>query len=330
MLNLDTTMFEFGELTSYVNRQPFKPGLAGTLFQNNTSGISVTTALIDQQDGVLEIVNDVARGSAPQQATAPSRQAPVALVAKHMPLERVINASDFQGVRVLGSDNELETLESVRNRYLDQMLAAHAITLEQQRVDAIKGTLTNSATGPVDLYAKFGKSRIEVEMELDTAGVIARDRVIDFVEAAEEELGALSVDGYDVICGTQFFRSLVEHKSVKESFARWQEGAALRGDMRSGFSFAGANFVAYRGSIGGQKIIGDHEAYVCPRADIYNTRFSPADMVEAANTIGLPSYSKAEEMPYGRGIKLLVESNPISWVSRPQAIIKLHRHKAPA
>lgn len=329
MLGIDTTMFKFGELTEYVNRKPFVPGAAGVLFQGNTEGILTSTALIDQSDGVLEIVTDRARGTAAQQATAPGRQAPVALITRHLPLERTIKASDFQGVRMLGSDNELEVLETVRNKYLDQMLASQAITLEQQRVDAIKGRLTNSATGPIDLYAAFGKTRIEVEMELDNAKS-PRDRVIDFIEASEDELGAMAVDGYDVLCGSAFFRSLIEHKEIKEAYARWQEGAALRGDMRAGFTYGGANFIAYRGKVGSTALIDPNEAYACPRADIFATRFAPGDFVEAANAMGLPAYSKAEEQEFGRGIKLLVESNPISFVTRPKAVIKLHRQKKPA
>lgn len=325
MLNLnDTNLFEMSELTAYVNKTPFVPGAAGALF-TDVEGIATTTAVIDQRNGVVELITDRARGSAAQVAGNEGRGA-VAIVTKHFPLEKTIAPSDFQNIRVFGSDNELETLETIRNRRLDDMLKSHALTLEHQRIEAIRGVLTNSASGPIDLYAAFGESQSTVGMALGTAGTKVRDKVLDAIEASEEAMGAEFVSGYTVLCGKSFFRSFVEHQAVKAAYELWQNGAALRDDVRSGFSFAGANFVAYRGKVDGVSLIEDDAAYLCPIADIYKTRFAPGNFIETANTLGLPAYAKAEIADFGRGITLLTESNPISFVSRPGAIVKLFQN----
>lgn len=332
MLNTDEqNLFEMSEMTAHVNVDPFVPNQIGELFQGDTEGVSTTTVLIDSREGNIEIVNDTVRGSAPQQAKAINNGNPVALVAKHMPLERVISPSEFQNVREFGSDGDrLATLESVRNKYLKQMKDSHALTLEQQRVQAIKGTLLNSTGGPVDLYAAFGASQIEVEMNLDNASTDVRSRVMDAKEASEESLGDLFVPGSKVPCGRAWFRSFVEHENVREAYQRWQDGAALRSDVRQGFVFGDVEFFQYRGSVDGTPLIGDNEAFLLPQANIYKTRFAPGHFAEAANTIGLPMYAVSKELDYGRGIGLLTESNPISFVSRPQAIIKLHRNTVAA
>ncbi len=45
----------------------------------------------------------------------------------------------------------------------------------------------------------------------------------------------------------EFFDALTSHQKVKEAYERWQEGAALRDDMRSEFTFCGITFEEYRG-----------------------------------------------------------------------------------
>lgn len=70
----------------------------------------------------------------------------------------------------------------------------------------------------------------------------------------------------------------------------------LRNDPRGGFLFGGAFGEEYRGKVGSQAFIADDEAYLVPEgvADLFITRFAPADYMETANTLGLPKYAKQE------------------------------------
>lgn len=326
MINLDSgDLFEMSALTGYVNNVPYIPSAAGALF--SSTGIATTTAVLDARDGSVELIADRARAAAPAQQGLEGRQS-VAVVTKHFALEKTISAEEFQNIRVFGSDSQLDTIETVRNRYLDDMVKAHQLTLEHQRVDAIKGMLTNSATGDIDLHTAFGAMPEEVEFNLSTNSTKVRNRVMDAVEASEDAMGADMVSGYVAFVGKEFFRSLVEHSNVKSAYERWQDGAALRDDMRMSFVFAGVEFVSYRGKVNGAPLIADDEGFLCPKADIYKTVFAPGSFIETANTIGLPQYAKAHMDDYGRGIKMLVESNPVSFVTRPASVIKLHKDTA--
>lgn len=53
--------------------------------------------------------------------------------------------------------------------------------------------------------------------------------------------------GVHGLVSPEFFDALMSHSKVKEAYERWQEGAALRDDMRSGFTFGGITFEEYRG-----------------------------------------------------------------------------------
>lgn len=197
-------------------------------------------------------------------------------------------------------------------------------------MEAIKGVLTNSASGNVDLYGAFGETQTAIGMALGTTGTKVRDKVLDAVEASEEAMGAELVEGYVAICGKGFFRAFVEHASVKAAYDLAAASNAFVDDVRGGFNFGGVTWAAYRGKVGGVSMVEDDVAYLCPRADIYKTRFAPGNFIETANSIGLPAYAKAEIADFGRGITLLTESNPISFVSRPGAVIKLYQNAVPS
>jgi hypothetical protein len=66
-------------------------------------------------------------------------------------------------------------------------------------------------------------------------------------------------------------------------------------------------------------------AYLVPLGipDLFVTSFAPADFVETANTPGQPLYAKAELLSMGRGIRIESQSNPVSIVTRPRAVVKL-------
>ena len=100
----------------------------------------------------------------------------------------------------------------------------------------------------------------------------------------------------------------------------------LRADNRKGFEVVEGVFLrSYaKGKVGSVSFIDPAESFLAPVADgLYETRYAPADTIDFANTIGIPTYVVPEVMEYGRGIKLLVESNVVSWVNRPRAIVRI-------
>ena len=131
-----------------------------------------------------------------------------------------------------------------------------------------------------------------------------------------------------------FFDKLVTHANVKDAYRLWNEGIALRSDMRGGFPFAGVTFEEYAGEAsipdgnGGwitQPFIADGEGHAFPLGtlDTFATYYAPADFNETVNTLGQPLYAKQEPRKFDRGTDLHTQSNPLPICHRPGLLIKV-------
>jgi hypothetical protein len=321
-------LFSFTSLTSAVNAIPYVPQELQTWLPWNAEGVETTSVVIESQDGVLTLIPAVPRGAPASQDREGARKA-FSLLVPHYPRERTIMASSIQGVRQFGSDSELETVEAKIAQAQAQMVRQHESTWEFGRACAITGVLKNAdGSTLIDLNAAQGVVQNQYDIDFATATTDVKDELIVAKERSEDEQSAdTPANGYALIAGRAMFHTISRHASLKTAFDRWRDGQALRADNRFGGMIIGDNITLYsagRGKVGGVTFIADDEAYLCPIAPgMYQTRFAPADTVEAANTTGLPLYSMSDPLPYGRGVKILTESNAISYTTTPRAIIKI-------
>lgn len=128
----------------------------------------------------------------------------------------------------------------------------------------------------------------------------------------------------------EFFDALTSHDSVKAAYDRWQDGLALRSDLRSGFTFAGITFEEYSGeaSDGEDNVhrfiaAGEGHAFPLGTVDTFATYFAPADFNETANTLGQPLYAKQEPRKFERGTDIHTQSNPLPMCHRPAVLVKV-------
>ena len=136
--------------------------------------------------------------------------------------------------------------------------------------------------------------------------------------------------GVHALVSSEFFDALTGHAKVKEAFERWQEGAALRNDLRSGFTYGGITFEEYRGQATDpdgnvRRFIAPKEGHAFPMGtlDSFVTYFAPADFNETVNTLGRPLYAKQEPRRFDRGTDLHTQSNPLPMCLRPGVLVKL-------
>lgn len=328
MLNdvFNSDLFSFTSLTSAVNNIPYTPQGLAALLPWNEQGVATVSVVVEEKDGVLTLVPTAPRGAPATQATKGSRKARSFLV-PHYPFESSILAAEVQGVRVFGSDNALETVEQKRGEKLAEMSTSQAATMEYARAGAITGKLLDADGSTLyDWHSEFGVAQNTKVVALGTATTKVVTKLIEAKEQSEDELGSAIANGYVLVCGRTIFHEFVGHPTIEKAYERWQDGAALRADNRGGFKIADdITLVSYgRGKVGSTKFVADDEAYLCPVVPgLYQTRFAPADNIEAANTIGLPMYASAEVMKHGKGVELLVESNHLSYCEKPRSIIKI-------
>ena len=149
--------------------------------------------------------------------------------------------------------------------------------------------------------------------------------------AIEDNLKGEFMTGVHCLCSPEFFEKLIAHPKVEKAYENFQQGAILRDDVRTGFTFGGITFEEYRGQANdpetgdARRFIAAGEAHAFPLGtlDTFGTYFAPADFNETVNTLGQPLYAKQEPRKFDRGTDLHTQSNPLPMCHRPGVLVKL-------
>ena len=244
-----------------------------------------------------------------------------------------MSKKNIQNSRAFGSETELQQLEAEVTSRLDDLVPMHEATLEYHRVNALQGILLDAdGSTLLNLFTEFGLTQQTLDVAFSSASTEVRDRLVAAKRLSESALGGLVVSDYIGLCSSGWLDSLCSHATVKDTL-KYQQGQTLQSDLRNGFRFADIQFEEYRGavtipdSVGGgtATFIPANTAWLVPKADIFVTRFAPADYEETVNTVGLPRYAKMANDPSGlnKYRTINTQSNAISLCLRPDAVIKL-------
>ena len=249
----------------------------------------------------------------------------------HIPHDDVVLPEEVQGIRAFGSETELQAMANVITDHLQNMRNKHAITLEHLRMGALKGNILDADGSTLyNLYNEFEITPKTVNFALSTAGTDVKKKCLEVVRHIEDNLCGEFMMGVHCLVSPEFFDALTSHAKVKEAYERWQEGAALRDDMRAGFTFGGITFEEYRGQATDpdgnvRRFIAANEGHCFPvgTSQTFVTYFAPADFNETVNTLGLPIYAKQEPRKFDRGTDLHTQSNPLPLCLRPAVLVKV-------
>jgi hypothetical protein len=322
--------FSLRSLTAAILKAPYKPGRLGEMGHFSESGITTTTAQVEEQDGQLSLIPTSPRGG-PSDTLGTSARRMRAFSVPHLQRESTIVADEVQGVRAFGSESDTQTVQGLVDQRLATLRQMHEVTLEHLRIGALKGLIKDAdgSTTIYNLFTEFGVSQQTQDFNFTTTTLDVRDVCVAVLRAMEDELGGSTYSGAHAFCSPGWFDALIGHKAVKDSF-KYQEGQVLRSDLRRGFTFGGITFEEYRGSVGGIDFIEANVAYCFPegaqtvKGPLFQTWFAPADFEETVNTLGLPIYAKqARDQEFQRWVKLHSQSNPLPICLRPRSVIKL-------
>ncbi|MGQ5522642.1 major capsid protein [Chitinimonas sp. PSY-7] len=322
----DDDAFSLSTLTGVINDIPHLPSRLGDLNLFDEEGLQTTTIQIEKDGDSFSLVEAAQRGS-PGQVVVGSKREMLPFNTLHLPQRATITADEIQNVRGWGGQTDLAALQTVVTNRIKKMRIQMDITHEWQRLGALKGLILD-ADGKrplVNLLDRFGIEQSVVKFDLAKQDNELRLKCDDVSTLIEDALGAMPFSHGRVICGHNFWRSLIVHKAVKETYLNTQHAAELRGDMRGSFEFGGLVFERYRGKVGSIKFVHDDEAFAFPEGspDLYIARFAPADYTDTVNTMGMPYYAQQEPLSMRKGIELESQSNPLFLCKKPKAIIKL-------
>ncbi|MDD3293104.1 MAG: major capsid protein [Geobacteraceae bacterium] len=334
--------FSLVSLTDAINKVPFIPGRLGQLGIFEEKPVSTTAVMLEEEDGVLYLVENRPRGSAPQQNQTGKRKAR-SLVLTHLPTGDRIMADEIQGVREFGSNDQAKAILNVTNGRLATMSSSLDATLEHLRIGAIKGQILDSDGSTViyNLFTEFGVSQeTEVDFDLDNASPasgVLRKKCAAIVRKIGDNLGATPFSGVHCLCGDAFFDDLLAHAEVVESYKGTPMAQVLRegyiypnSDLKiyGAFEFGGIVFENYRGKVGSIDYIHTDKAHFFPVGvtGLFKTYFGPANYIETVNTLGLPKYAKVSPDPqFQKWVDIEAQSNPLPICTRPKVLMLAKR-----
>jgi hypothetical protein len=129
-------------------------------------------------------------------------------------------------------------------------------------------------------------------------------------------------------------RSCRAHPKTEEAYKFYAATGAqpLRQDVRRNLPFAGIVFEEYSGTVtlstkATERLVPSSEGIAFPLGtmDTFTTYGGPANLLEAANTLGLPLYARQHLDEKGRWIDLMTEASILPVNKRPRIAIRVIR-----
>jgi hypothetical protein len=331
MINpFENSAFDMASLTASLNLLPNMYGKMESLKLFPQKSVRTRNIAIEERNGILNLLPTQHPG-APGTVGTQGKRKMRSFAIPHIPHDDVVLPEEVQGIRAFGSENELQAIAEVITDHLQSMRNKHAITLEHLRMGALKGYILDADSSTLyNLYDEFEITPKVVSFALGTTTTDVKKKCMEVVRHIEDNLRGEFMTGVHCLVSPEFFDAFTGHKAVKEAYELWQEGAALRNDMRAGFTFGGITFEEYRGQatdMNGEvrRFIAANEGHCFPTgtAETFVTYFAPADFNETVNTLGLPMYAKQCPRKFDRGTDLHTQSNPLPMCLRPGVLVKV-------
>src|SRR5512133_4269062 len=138
MLNpFSNDAFDMVALTAAVNRIPNTYGRIEQLGLMPTEGVRTRTIIIEEMNGVLNLLPTQPVGAPGTLGTQGKRKVR-SFVIPHIPHDDTVLPEEVQGIRAFGSETETDALSNLLAQKLQNMRNKHAITLEYLRMGALK------------------------------------------------------------------------------------------------------------------------------------------------------------------------------------------------
>lgn len=316
-------IFSVSDLAETVNLIPNKYGRLNEMNLFPVKGSTVDTISIEEKNGVLTMIPSGPDGYPGVVGSRKKRKIRTFKIPQ-MVFDEHLSAKDVNGARAFGGNTQQVLAEELTDK-LELCRGNHDITLEFLRMGAMKGKIIDGDGESVlyDLFDEFGITKKNFDFKFSAAGTDIKKVCLNIARHIEDNLMGESMSGIRVLVDSVFFDALTSHPKVVAAYERWESGAALRDDMRSGFPFGGLIFEEYRGkanSINGLKTFLDEgagQAFPEGTGRSFKTYAGPADFNEAVGKLGQLYYAKITPTKNDRGFDIHTQANVLPISSRP-------------
>lgn len=259
----------------------------------------------------------------------------------HYPHDEFISPKDLQNKSAYDNFNEVEQLDAVRQRKLIRARQNHDWTLNKARAQALFSSTAYAPGGTVvqNWDTEFNITRTAVDFLLGTSTTEVLAKIEAVISAVRIGMGGNGIyTGIVIPCDTAFFAALIKHASVKVAYTYAQNLQAgtdpLRGRLAPGgsplpmgreFYFGGVTFREVVDAYNGTSIVTAAEGVAVPMgSDMFKTYFAPAERFGLVNSAGEKLYAFEQATPNATMITIETESNHISALLRPQAVVRVY------
>lgn len=322
------TAFSARGLSASVSRLPYIPTLLRQFCtEYHTSELNVPVYL---EDGKLTLVPDGPRGVMGDPSVDSTRRA-VYLTACHLSQPGRIIADDLRNRMRLGSDD----MATVADAYLDKLGQKRAnieATLEYHLLGAIRG-LVLDAKGSVlyDLYEQFGQEKAaDITWSFPTTEggkntVLAKFQEIK--KSISNSVGGNAIPAVGAVVGDTFWEELISNPAVNSAYNSWaavHEATFGNNDfLGKPFPYGGILWQNYGQVVGGKTFVEAEEAHLFPvisDGSGLQQWFAPSDYIANVGDMGVSFYAHQYVNPNGKSLEFEVQSNPITFFGRPEAL----------
>jgi len=333
--------FSTTSLMAAIEKVPFQPQFLGSLGLFEDMGVLTEGVWIEERSGVLNLIQTSPRGAPLAQRTTEKRAAR-GFMTPRLAKADTIRASEIQGIRAMGSENELMEAQAEVARRLSGptgLMAELEMTNEYHRLGAIQGILLDADGSTLyNFFTEFGVSQpTEIAFDLTGANaagttVGAPEKLRPFIQQqvvrpmTRAAQGLLTTASRIIgLCGDSFYDDIRSHGDVRQTYLNQQAAASLRdGTAFDQFDYGGVTWVNYRGTddnstvaIGVDKV----KFFFRNAPGLFKRALSPGEFFDVVNQKGRPVYPKI--IPDNeRQIKVDIEvySYPLHICTRPATL----------
>jgi hypothetical protein len=328
----DAGGYTLAEMTQAINILPNVYTRLGQLGLFRFEGITQRSAIIEQAEGVLNLLPTVPLGGPATVANRDTRSMR-SFTVPWIPHDDAITPQDIQGIRGFGVADAADPLATVMERKLVRMRTKHAQTREYMEINALRGTVKDGAgTTLYNYFTEFGLAQQSTDFLLGTAGTNVQAKVREVLRKLEIELKGEVMTGALALVSPEFFDKLIGHAKVEDAYKYFSSSGAqpLREDVRRRFPFAGIVFEEYNATVtlstGATETLvpaGDGIAFPMGTLDTFVTYGAPANLIETVNTVGLPMYARQLSRLDGSAIDVKTEASILPVNKRPRLAVRI-------
>ena len=333
MINpFDAGGYSLAEMTQAINILPNIYTRLGQMGLFRFEGITQRSSIIEQAEGVLNLLPTVPLGG-PATVANRDTKSMRSFTIPWIPHDDVVTPQDIQGVRGFGVADAADPLATVMERKLTRMRAKHAQTREYMEINALKGIVKDGAGSTLyNYFTEFGLQQQAVDFVLGTATTNIQAKIRDVLRKVETELKGETMSGVLAMVSPEFFDKLIGHAKAEEAYKYFSSTGAqpLREDTRRRFPFAGILFEEYNATVtlstGATETLipaGEGIAFPMGTMDTFVTYGAPANLIETVNTVGLPIYARQIARNDGSAIDVKTEASILPVNKRPRLAVRI-------